>query len=66
VRTTASCRTGFMTRDEPRQDAMKTQVRFIRPAGLLLSHILHLQDIESVELEMNSRDHKKPRSLALS
>ena len=45
---------------------MKTQVRFIRPAGLLLSHILHLQDIESVELEMNSRDHKKPRSLALS
>ena len=38
--------------------ATRTQVGIIGagPAGLLLSHILHLQGIESVVLERNSRD----------
>jgi 2-polyprenyl-6-methoxyphenol hydroxylase-like FAD-dependent oxidoreductase len=37
---------------------MKTQVGIIGagPAGLLLSHILHLQGIESIVLEKNSRN----------
>src|SRR4029077_11556276 len=37
---------------------MRTQVGIVGagPAGLLLSHILHLQGIESVILEKNSRD----------
>jgi p-hydroxybenzoate 3-monooxygenase len=37
---------------------MRTQVGIIGagPAGLLLSHILHLQGIESVILERHSRD----------
>eukprot|EP01042_Synura_sphagnicola_P019313 gene19313-24438_t len=36
---------------------MRTQVAIIGagPAGLLLSHLLHLQGIESVVLEMRSR-----------
>jgi p-hydroxybenzoate 3-monooxygenase len=37
---------------------MRTQVAIIGagPAGLLLSHLLHLQGIESVVLETRSRD----------
>ena len=37
---------------------LRTQVGIIGagPAGLLLSHILHLQGIESIVLEKNSRE----------
>ena len=37
---------------------MRTQVAIIGagPAGLLLSHLLHLQGIESIVLECRSRD----------
>jgi 2-polyprenyl-6-methoxyphenol hydroxylase-like FAD-dependent oxidoreductase len=37
---------------------MRTQVGIIGagPAGLLLSHVLHLQGIESMVLEKHSRD----------
>ena len=38
---------------------MRTQVGIVGggPAGLLLSHLLHLEGIESVVLEARSRDH---------
>src|SRR5712671_1655190 len=38
-------------------DAMRTQVGIVGagPAGLLLSHLLHLEGIESVVLELRSR-----------
>jgi p-hydroxybenzoate 3-monooxygenase len=42
---------------------MRTQVGIVGagPAGLLLSHLLHLQNIESVVLEACSRDHVENR-----
>ena len=42
---------------------MRTQVGIIGsgPAGLLLSHLLHLQGIESVILERQSREHVEGR-----
>ena len=42
---------------------MHTQVAIIGagPAGLLLSHLLHLEGIESVVLERQSRDHVEAR-----
>jgi p-hydroxybenzoate 3-monooxygenase len=42
---------------------MRTQVAIIGagPAGLLLSHLLHLQGIESVVLETRSRDYVEKR-----
>ncbi|MDX6382175.1 MAG: p-hydroxybenzoate 3-monooxygenase [Rubrobacteraceae bacterium] len=42
---------------------MRTQVGIVGagPAGLLLSHLLHLQGIESVVLEIRSRDYVEKR-----
>ena len=42
---------------------MRTQVAIVGagPAGLLLSHLLHLQDIESVVLEVRDRDYVEHR-----
>jgi p-hydroxybenzoate 3-monooxygenase len=42
---------------------MRTQVGIVGagPAGLLLSHLLHLQGIESIVLEARSRDHVENR-----
>ncbi|WP_344933368.1 4-hydroxybenzoate 3-monooxygenase [Sphaerisporangium flaviroseum] len=42
---------------------MRTQVGIVGagPAGLLLSHLLHLRGIESVVLELRSRDHAEKR-----
>jgi p-hydroxybenzoate 3-monooxygenase len=42
---------------------MRTQVAIVGagPAGLLLSHLLHLQDIESVVLELRDRDYVEQR-----
>ena len=42
---------------------MRTQVGIVGagPAGLLLSHLLHLQGIESVVLEARSRQHVEER-----
>jgi p-hydroxybenzoate 3-monooxygenase len=42
---------------------MRTQVAIVGagPAGLLLSHLLHLQDIESVVLEARDRDYVEHR-----
>ena len=42
---------------------MRTQVGIIGagPAGLLLSHLLHLRGIESVVLELRSREHAESR-----
>src|ERR687884_1262558 len=42
---------------------MRTQVGIIGagPAGLLLSHLLHLQGIESVVLEARSREYVEAR-----
>jgi p-hydroxybenzoate 3-monooxygenase len=42
---------------------MRTQVAIVGagPAGLLLSHLLHLQDIESVVLELRDRDYVEHR-----
>jgi p-hydroxybenzoate 3-monooxygenase len=42
---------------------MRTQVGIVGagPAGLVLSHLLHLQDIESVVLEKHSRDYVENR-----
>ena len=42
---------------------MRTQVGIVGagPAGLLLSHLLHLQGIESVVLEARSRDYVENR-----
>jgi p-hydroxybenzoate 3-monooxygenase len=42
---------------------MRTQVGIIGagPAGLMLSHLLHLQGIESVVLESHSREHVESR-----
>jgi p-hydroxybenzoate 3-monooxygenase len=42
---------------------MRTQVAIIGagPAGLLLSHLLHLRDIDSVVLEIQSRKHVEER-----
>jgi p-hydroxybenzoate 3-monooxygenase len=42
---------------------MRTQVGIVGagPAGLLLSHLLHLQGIESLVLEIRSRDHLERR-----
>jgi p-hydroxybenzoate 3-monooxygenase len=42
---------------------MRTQVGIVGagPAGLMLSHLLHLQDIESVVLEVRSRDYVEQR-----
>jgi p-hydroxybenzoate 3-monooxygenase len=45
---------------------MRTQVGIVGagPAGLLLSHLLHLQGIESVVLEARSRDYVENRTRA--
>jgi p-hydroxybenzoate 3-monooxygenase len=42
---------------------VRTQVGILGagPAGLLLSHLLHLQGVESVVLEIRSRDHVEKR-----
>ena len=42
---------------------MRTQVGIVGagPAGLLLSHLLHLEGIESVVLEIRSRDYVEHR-----
>jgi p-hydroxybenzoate 3-monooxygenase len=42
---------------------MRTQVGIVGagPAGLLLSHLLHLEGIDSVVLELRSRDHVEQR-----
>ena len=42
---------------------MRTQVGIVGagPAGLLLSHLLHLEGIESVVLEIRSRDYVEKR-----
>jgi 2-polyprenyl-6-methoxyphenol hydroxylase-like FAD-dependent oxidoreductase len=42
---------------------MRTQIGIIGagPAGLMLSHLLHLQGIESVVLESKSREHCESR-----
>src|SRR5262245_66169313 len=42
---------------------MRTQVGIVGagPAGLLLSHLLHLRGIESVVIEARSRDHVEQR-----
>ncbi|MDQ3965648.1 MAG: FAD-dependent monooxygenase, partial [Actinomycetota bacterium] len=42
---------------------MRTQVGIVGagPAGLVLSHLLHLQDIESIVLERHSRDYIENR-----
>ena len=42
---------------------MRTQVGIVGagPAGLLLSHLLHLQGIESIVLEARSRDYVENR-----
>ncbi|HEX2773880.1 MAG TPA: FAD-dependent monooxygenase, partial [Micromonosporaceae bacterium] len=42
---------------------MRTQVGILGagPAGLMLSHLLHLQGIESVVLECRSRDYVEKR-----
>ena len=42
---------------------MRTQVGIVGagPAGLMLSHMLHLQGIESVIIERSSRDHVQQR-----
>ena len=42
---------------------MRTQVGIVGagPAGLLLSHLLHLQGIESVVIETQSRQHVEER-----
>src|SRR3954451_1600422 len=47
--------------DEPMR--MRTQVGIIGagPAGLLLSHLLHLAGIDSVVLEVKSRDYVEKR-----
>ena len=44
-------------------ESMRTQVGIVGagPAGLLLSHLLHLQGIESVVLEARSRDYVENR-----
>jgi p-hydroxybenzoate 3-monooxygenase len=42
---------------------MRTQVGIVGagPAGLLLSHLLHLEGVDSVVLELRSRDHVEQR-----
>ena len=42
---------------------MRTQVGIIGagPAGLLLSHLLHLQGVESVVIEVKSRSYAEQR-----
>ncbi|MFD0891158.1 FAD-dependent monooxygenase, partial [Streptosporangium algeriense] len=47
----------------PPQRTQRTQVGIIGagPAGLLLSHLLHLRGIDSVVLERRSRDHVERR-----
>jgi hypothetical protein len=44
-------------------DVVRTQVGIVGagPAGLLLSHLLHLRGIDSVVLEARSRDHVEKR-----
>lgn len=44
---------------EPDRQTMRTQVAIVGagPAGLMLSHLLHLQGIESVVLEARSREY---------
>src|SRR4029077_9364331 len=46
-----------------RRHCMRTQVGIVGagPAGLLLSHLLYLQGIESVVLEARSRDYVENR-----
>src|SRR5277367_5771282 len=46
-----------------RSRPMKTQIGIIGagPAGLLLSHLLHLEGIESVVIEAKSRRHVEER-----
>src|SRR5689334_15177252 len=47
----------------PSRDAMRTQVGIIGagPAGLVLSHLLHLQGIESIIIERRSREYVEKR-----
>ncbi len=42
---------------------MRTQVGIVGagPAGLMLSHLLHLEGIESIVLEVRSRDYVEKR-----
>lgn len=45
----------------PRTDRTQVAIIGAGPAGLLLSHLLHLEGIESVVLEHRSRDHVQSR-----
>jgi p-hydroxybenzoate 3-monooxygenase len=53
----------IVTTARPEEQRMRTQVGIVGagPAGLLLSHLLHLEGIESVVLEARSRDYVEQR-----
>jgi p-hydroxybenzoate 3-monooxygenase len=53
----------IVTTARPEEQAMRTQVGIVGagPAGLLLSHLLHLEGIESVVLEARSREYVEQR-----
>jgi p-hydroxybenzoate 3-monooxygenase len=53
----------IVTTARPEEHRMRTQVGIVGagPAGLLLSHLLHLEGIESVVLEARSREYVEQR-----
>jgi p-hydroxybenzoate 3-monooxygenase len=53
----------IVTTGRPKEHHMRTQVGIVGagPAGLLLSHLLHLEGIESVVLEARSREYVEQR-----
>jgi p-hydroxybenzoate 3-monooxygenase len=53
----------ILASQRPRSIAMRTQVAIVGagPAGLVLSHLLHLRGIDSVVLELRSRDYVEQR-----
>ncbi len=59
----AKPKSGVGTKRNTDMTQMRTQVGIVGagPAGLLLSHLLHLQGIESVVLESRSRDYVEQR-----
>jgi p-hydroxybenzoate 3-monooxygenase len=56
-------RTAFVPENQDGESAVRTQVGIVGagPAGLVLSHLLHLQGIESVILESRERSYVEER-----
>src|SRR6516225_12069721 len=57
------CYTNERNGGADRENEMRTQVGIVGagPAGLMLSHLLHLEGIESVIIERSNREHVRTR-----